>query len=183
MMIDHVQQFVIPAAYSLLPPTWASAKATAYLLAIGLHEGDGFTARKQYHGGPARSFWQWEYQTVKAVMVHPASKAAVDGLIDALCYRLPIATVARQAREIFEAMQHNDTLACGLSRCLLRTVPAPLVGPEDPGEAFTQYLAGWNPGAYRRGTNEERLTLRASFFHSYAEAWARVTAAQGGTTT
>lgn len=180
MMVDQVLAHTIPAAYALLPEKMRSTNATAMLLAIGLHEGDGFTARWQYHGGPAHSFWQWEYPTVKAIMLHSATSVAVDGLIDALCYRLLDATVARQARALHDAMTHNDTLACGLSRCLLWTLPVPLPGPTDASTAFHQYIQAWNPGAYRKGTDAKKIDLRARFSHCFAEAWARVNAMQGG---
>lgn len=176
MMVDHILTYTIPAAYSLLPEAMRSDKATAMLVGIGLHESDGFRARRQYRGGPAHGFLQFERQTVKALMLHPASQAAVDGLINALSYRLPKATVARQALEVFNAMSDNDTLTFGMGRSLLWTVPMPLVGAEEPGEAFRQYLAGWQPGAYKRGTEDEKVKIRGRFFHSYAEAWGRLKA-------
>jgi len=175
-MIDHIHRFTVPAAYALLPPAMASDRATAMLLAIGLHEGDGFTARKQYHGGPAHSFWQLEPVAVREVLEHARTKAAADSVVDALCYRVPKATIARQTLELWEAMTHNDTLAYCLARLNLWTFPPALAGPDNPDLAWRQYLAIWKPGAYTRGTEEQRQQLRTAWNHHYAEAWSRVQA-------
>lgn len=181
-MIDHILRFTIPAAYSLLPDGMRSDKATAMLLAVGLQESDGFTARRQYNRGPAHGFWQFERAGgVKGALTHPASKDAADAVIDALRYRLPKATPARQALEVFEAITHNDTLACCLARLLLWTLPVPLPGRDDVSTAWHQYVEAWRPGAVTRGTDAQRTTLRATWNHHYAEAWGRVQAASAST--
>ena len=177
MMVDHVLTFTVPAAYSLLPPAMRSDKATAMLLAVGLHESDGFSARRQYNRGPAHGFWQFERTGTRGVLEHPRSEAAAAEVIAALRYQLPTATPARQALEVFEAVTHNDTLACCLARLLLWTLPVPLPAEDDPSAAWAQYVQGWKPGAVTKGTDEDRIRLRAHFYHCYAEAWGRVNAA------
>lgn len=177
-MIDHIQQFVIPAAYSLLPETMRSDKATAMLLAIGLHESDGFSARRQYHNGPARGFWQFEQGGgVKGVLRHPETQTHADAVIDALRYRVPHATLARQSLEIYDAITHNDTLACCFARLLLWTLPAALPTQLETAAAWQQYLQAWQPGAFKRGTEDERRRLQSTWGHCFREAWLRVAAA------
>jgi hypothetical protein len=177
MMIDHLLRFTLPAAYSLLPEAMRSDRATAMLLAIGLHESDGFRARRQYNRGPAHGFWQFERVGTRGVLEHPRTQAAAAAVIDALCYRLPKATPARQALEVFDAITHNDTLACCLARLLLWTIPHPLPTATEPYIAFQQYLDAWRPGAFARGSEDQRAQLRAIWTHHYAEAWGRVQAA------
>lgn len=180
MMVDHLLTYTLPAAYSLLPAAMRSDSATAFITAIGLQE-SGFTHRKQI-SGPAHSWFMFERIGVRDVLEHPRTTAAAEALIDALCYSLPKATVARQALIVYEAIMHNDTLACGFARLNLWKLLKPLPGPADVDEAFGQYLRLWRPGAFTRGTDEQKIALRARFGHSYAEAWMRVTASLGGTT-
>lgn len=177
-MIEHIHRFTVPAAYALLPPQMHSDHATAMLLAIGLQE-SVFTARRQ-HPGPARGFWQFELKgALRGVLEHQATKAYAAVVIDALHYRVPKgAAPARQALELYEAITHNDTLACCLARLLLWTLPKPLPNPDDTDGAFRQYIEAWQPGAYEHGTEGERIRIRSVWRHNYAEAWTRVYAAQ-----
>lgn len=177
MMVDHVLTYTMPAAYSLLPVAMRSDKATALLIAIGLHE-SGFTARRQLRG-PAHGFWMCERGGgVKGVLTHPRTATPALAVFDALQYsRRPTDTIARVGSEVFEAITHNDVFACCVARLLLWTLPAPLPAPDDPADAFAQYLEAWRPGAYTRGTEAQRIEIRARFVQHYADAWARVTAA------
>lgn len=166
-MIDHIQRFTIPAAYSLLPEAMQSDKATALLLAIGLQESDGFSARRQYQRGAGHGFWQFELRGVRGVLLHERSREVANDVVDALRYRLTTRhTDARQAVEVYDAVTHNDTLACCWARLLLWTLPMPLPGPGDADLAWGQYLAAWRPGKPHPETWD----------HYYAEAWQRVTA-------
>lgn len=174
-MIDHIHRFTIPAAYSLVPESMRSGNATAMLLAIGLQESQ-FQERKQING-PARSFWQFELIAVKEVMRHPRTKRYAEAVIDALCYRLTFHSPTQQASAIHLAMEDNDPLACAFARLKLWTLEMPLPGPEDLSTAFHQYLSVWRPGAFSRGTDDQRTTLRATWNHHYAEAWQRISAA------
>ena len=175
MMVDHLLTYTIPAAYSLLPAKLRSDQATAMLVAIGLHE-SGFTHRKQV-GGPARGWWQFERIGTRDVLEHARSKDIAETVLDALCYAMPKATIARLAMDLADPLTHNDTLACCFARLKLWTLPKPLPPREEYGQmAFEQYIQLWKPGAYVKGSQETRQQLRAAFGHSYAEAWARVTA-------
>lgn len=174
MMVDHLLTYTIPAAYSLLPAPMRSDTATAMLLAIGLHE-SAFMHRKQVNG-PARGWWQFERVGTRDVLEHPRTKDLAITVMDALCYHWPKATIPRQAMELVEPMTHNDTLACCFARLKLWTLPMPLPDEHDAATAWLQYVKVWKPGAVTKGTDEDRIRLRAAFSHSYAEAWARVTA-------
>lgn len=181
MMVDHLLTYTVPAAYSLLPEAMRSDQATAMLVAIGLHE-SGFTARRQLRG-PAHGFWMFERGGgVKGALTHARSTTPALAVYDALQYhRRPTDTIARIGSEVFEALTHNDVLACCLARLLLWTLPAALPASDDPAGAFGQYLEAWRPGAYTRGTEAQRTKIRARFVQHYADAWARVTARSSGT--
>jgi hypothetical protein len=165
-MIDHIHRFTIPATYALLPPAMASDKATGLLLAIGLQE-SAFLHRRQFKG-PARGFWQFELNGVKGVLRHPRTTVLADTVIDALRYTEEGRGPAQTAAALHIAMAYDSTLACGLARLLLWTLPRPLPGPQDVDEAWQQYVSCWKPGRPER----------AQWDHHYAEAWARVVAAR-----
>lgn len=139
-MIEHILAFTLPAAFALLPAEMRSAEAMAMLIAIGLQESDGFTARRQYAGGPARGFWQFELTGVIGVLKHPATVDELARVVRLLRYRQ--ATPA----ELLEALEHNDTLAACFARCLLWTLPGGLPGPNEAPAAWRQYIDAWRPG-------------------------------------
>jgi hypothetical protein len=150
ILTRHVLRFIIPAAYDLLPPRSRSLKASALLLAIGLQE-SGFAHRRQLPRppsttpGPARSLWQYEPGTKAAIALmlkHPRVGPIVSDLATRLGYEADRLT-------LYYASEHNDVLACGLARCNLLTLPAPLPGPTDQALGWGQYLAAWNPGRPR----------------------------------
>jgi hypothetical protein len=136
----YVLGHVIPAALALLPPRLDSFEARVLLLAIGMQE-SRFEAR-HHIGGPARSFWQFEAGGVRGVLEHhPAARARCS---------TRRSTAAVRADECFDAIQHNDVLACVFARLLLWTHPAPI--PEDERNAWAYYLATWRPGKPRPET-------------------------------
>ena len=61
-------------------------------------------------------------------------------------------------------------LAAGLARLLLWTDPARLPGAADVEAAWQIYLRQWRPGAYDRGTPEQRADLRAKWGRNWAAA-------------
>lgn len=139
-MIAYVRQFVVPAAYSLLPPPMASESATAMLLAIGWQE-SRFAHRRQVNG-PAHGLWQFEQGGgVRGVLGHPRSSGIARDVLTRLRY--PGEPTLWGA---YDAIRHNDVLACAFARLLLWTVPGPLPSRTDPDDGWRQYIAGWNPG-------------------------------------
>lgn len=140
-MITFVHRFIVPAAYSLLPPEMASDKATAMLLATGLQESK-FEHRRQING-PAKSFHQFEMGGgVKGISTHRATKDHLEQCLEALRYHHPLSNW----NATHAAMEHNDVLACICARLLLWTLPAALPDAHHPEIGWQQYIEAWRPG-------------------------------------
>lgn len=116
-----------------------SAPARRLLLAIARQE-SGWTSRRQAGGGPARGAWQFERGGVVGVLTHPASATLAHRRREA-CGVLPVAP------DVWAALEHDDVLAAGIARLLLRTDPQAL--PVDKGEGWRCYLRLWRPGKPR----------------------------------
>lgn len=131
---EFVRAEIMPAAFALLPARLDSRAARVMVLAIGLQE-SRFEHRRQVRG-PARGFWQFEHGGgVRGVLRHAASRPLL----------LPIlATLQYESDECFEAIVHNDVLACVFARLLLWTHPKPL--PADADAAWRYYIDTWRPG-------------------------------------
>lgn len=156
-MIEIIAAHVIPAAYSVLPPTMASPQATALLLAIGLQE-SRFTARHQQEG-PAKSWWMFEAAGVRGVLTHDRSAGPIRTALVRLGYREPFESAPLQL-----ALEHNDILAACFARCLLWTSPAPLPEPEHDAAGWAIYTALWRPGRPHPNT----------WATNYSGGWGRV---------
>jgi len=147
-MFDHAVRFVIPAAYSLLPPKMNSPEATAMLLAIGLQESE-FVARKQRGGGPARGFWQFERGGgVKGVCQHRDTRDLLAEALTVMRYGHIIGNLP----ELHYAIEDNDVVACVFARLLLFTLPWPLPTRGEHDKAWLQYTEAWRPGKPHRDT-------------------------------
>lgn len=152
----------ISPALSLLPERMDSREARLMLLAICLHESGGLRFRRQvaYYRdgvpvhGPARGFPNFERIGVAGVLEHRASKGPARAFVKALVYPF-------DAGVLHHACEHNDVLSLGLARLNLWTLPRALPQWGDPKEAFGQYIAVWRPGAYTKGSANERGKLRA----------------------
>lgn len=154
-MIEHVQMFVIPAAFALLPATMRSPEANAMLLAIGLQE-SRFAHRRQIKG-PARGFWQFEAGGVRGVLEHQATRAPIADVFAALRYPVP----DDHGLALF-TLEDNDTLAAAFARCLLYTLPDAMPGEHAASAGWDTYVAAWRPGKPHRATWD----------NCYAQAWA-----------
>lgn len=136
MNLQHLQDFAIAPALSLLPPQMDSREARVMLVAISLQECDA-NKRKQIRG-PARGYWQFESGGgVHGVMTHHATKAHARALCDALDIRW-------QRPDVFEAIRYQDVLAAGFARLLLWSLPMPL--PTKQADGWAQYIEAWRPG-------------------------------------
>lgn len=154
--LEYIHKHVIPVAYSLLPEKMRQPEAKAMLLAIGLQE-SRFQYRKQIRG-PARGFWQFEeHGGVRGVLNHAQTKPIISGVLEQLQYSLLVDTS-------YEAIAHNDVLACCYARLLLYTHPQPLPGPAECEKAWAYYTATWRPGKPHRHTWDE----------FYRQAWAEL---------
>lgn len=151
---EYVGSVVYPGAMLLLPGRMDTPQAKALVLAIGFQE-SGYAHRKQV-GGPARGFWQFEEGGgLLGVLSHHASKALAEEAMRALVVR---------PWECFDAIVHNDVLACAFARLLLWTHPPALPNRDQVDLAWNYYRATWRPGKPHPETWEG----------NYARAWAMV---------
>lgn len=155
--IDYVRQYVLPAAYALLPPSMRSDEATAALLTIGLQE-SGFRARVQIPVAHAHGFWQFERNGGCAeVLTHPACKGHLASVLAVLQYppltTSVIRTPSQATATLHDAIIDNDVLAAVCARLLLRTLPEALPPlTSDPDVGWQQYIRAWKPGRPHRST-------------------------------
>lgn len=150
-MITMVHRFIVPAAYSLLPPSMSSDRATAMLLSIGLQESQ-FKHRRQLWNGPAKSFWQFEMGGgVKGISTHVDTKDHVEQCLEALRYTHKLSDY----RATHAAIENNDVLACVCARLLLWTLPDKLPEKGEHDKSWQQYMDGWRPGKPHRDTWSE----------------------------
>ena len=139
--MDFVLNYILPAAYSLLPESMHSPRSTAMLLAIGLQE-SGFRHRRQVGGGPARGYWQFEpgpSAAVHGVLRHDASRPHIGPVLSQFGYEPTVTSC-------YAAIEHNDILAACFARLLLFTLPDALPDKGEAGKGWDQYLAAWRPG-------------------------------------
>lgn len=160
--------FLFPATLALFPARYNTAPARAMMLTTGDQESD-FTHREQLVGARqwwnstsliAASFWMFELSAVTRVLNHYTVGALAKHVCEILGYP-PIPEV------VHRAMVHNDILAVAFARLLIYTYPGPLPGPDQPTEAWNQYIACWRPGKPRPERWNER----------YSRAWDIVRAA------
>lgn len=121
----------------LWPAPWRGELARRYLIAIALQE-SGLMARRQRPGGPARSYWQIEPQTVGLLLSHQRLGPILLDIAGALDI------------EDHYALEYADAWSATLARALLRALPDPL--SEDPATAWEHYLRAWRPGRPRPET-------------------------------
>lgn len=151
---DYVAEIVYPGAMTFLPGRMDTPEAKALVLAIGFQE-SGFAHRRQV-GGPARGFWQFEEGGgVNGVLGHRLTKPLLEQI-------LPLLVV--KPWECFDAIAHNDVLACILARLLLWTHPPTLPTRGDVMQSWAYYRATWRPGKPQPATWET----------NYARAWEMV---------
>lgn len=149
---------VIPAALWMLPEKMDTPEARAELLSIGLQE-SRFTHRQQIRG-PAKSFFQFEPTGVRGVLTHHASKQYIEAVLDELQYDHNVATS-------YDAIKHNDILACVYARLLLWTSPRALPKQTEVEDGWEIYLSCWRPGKPHHETWEQ----------FYLQSWEIVTEA------
>ncbi|WP_043518869.1 hypothetical protein [Achromobacter arsenitoxydans] len=174
MDLKTIIQTAISPALALLPAKMDSAAGRIQLLTTGLQE-SLFLHRRQLVGkpprpiGPAKSFWQGEQGggLVHGVRVHPATRD-----LAARLYRAR--GVPADDAAIWDAIEFDDVLAGGLARLLLWSDPRPLPVRGDEEGAWALYIRTWRPGAYARGTPDERADLRAKWAVNYAAAMKEV---------
>lgn len=149
-MEELVCNFVIPAAYELLPSEMNSEAATAMMLAIGFQE-SRFRYRQQIMG-PARGFWQFEAAGgCLGILTHEASATHLNKMLRDLQY-----ADNPHHSALHGWITNNDILAAGCARLLLWTDPKELPAASDgPEVAWNYYLRNWRPGKPHRETWDE----------------------------
>ncbi|HWK54917.1 MAG TPA: hypothetical protein VNR18_11140 [Hyphomicrobiales bacterium] len=170
MDLKTVTLTAIDPALTLLQAKMDTPEARIMLLAIGLQE-SRFEHRRQLVGnpprpnGPAKSFWQAEEGggMVRGVRQHAATSGAAARLYQAR-------DVPARDVDIWNAIEHDDVLAAGLARLLLWSDPMRLPAVRDEEGAWALYLRTWRPGAYARGTTDQRAELRAKWAKNYTSA-------------
>lgn len=133
---------VLKEAFDLLPPKMLSSSATVLILAIQLQE-DRALHRRQWPKGPARGAWQFEKSGgVRGVLRHEKTAEIASQVCEAR-------GVAATEQQVWEALEHDDALACCFARLLLWADGHKLPETGDQDEAWECYLRNWNPGKPR----------------------------------
>lgn len=133
---------ILPAL-DLLPTTMSTAPAQAQMLAIALQE-SALTERRQLHGGPARSLYQFELGGLAGVLRHPATQGHASRFVQALGY------ADATPPELLEIMVLDSVLASGMARLNLFWDVHPLpVRSNGPDAGWDYYLRVWRPGKPR----------------------------------
>ena len=165
-LCDVVEKAIKPA-FVMLPARMRSREAIVPLLVIGLQESE-FKHRRQMGNGPARGLWQFERGGgVVGVLRHRSTAA----LALEVCRARGVAAVAA---DVHAALEHDDVLAAAFARLLLWTDSKPLPALNDVEGACQLYLRAWGPGAYTRGTAEQKAALRKKWGIYYAQAMQEV---------
>jgi hypothetical protein len=145
MTPEFINQWIFPAAFSLLPPDYDTPAARRLMIAIGLQE-SRFKARRQMGQGPARSFWQFERIGVEGLLVKVDKAKTASRLADIATF-LGCRPVVD---DIHAAIEHNDILSAVCARLLLFTHADPIPTTQDA--AWAYYLKLWRPGKAKPDT-------------------------------
>jgi len=141
------------------------AAARPFLLAVAMQETGLLDRAQRVEGGgagPARGWWQFEMPTVRLLLEHRVSGERLRQLCAA-------AVVRPDAGAIWRAIEGHDLLALGVARLLLLTDPQPV--PVTEIEAWTCYAERlWRPGAWHRGSVQQRQQLRAKWSDNWRAA-------------
>lgn len=153
-MIPASVKGAINKALYLLPHQMHTPEARVMLYAIGLQE-SRFEHRRQLIKkggqllplGPAKSFWQGELTggMCSGIKRHEASRYWTYHLCQARGVKFT-------ARDIWNAIEHDDVLAAGCARLLLFTDPKKLPALGDEAGAWNLYMRTWRPGKPHRAT-------------------------------
>lgn len=176
-MIPSEVVIAVEKALDILPPPMDTAPARVSMLANCLQESLGIHRRQLVKVGgelrpigPAKGLWQFERGGGCAGVVrHEASRYWMRHLCQAR-------GVAFNATAIWNAIEFDDVLAAGAARLLLFTDPKKLPAVNDEAGAWHLYLRTWRPGAWDRGTTEQRRDLRSKWSRHHATAVAEVIA-------
>lgn len=142
-VLSWIDVSIVTPALRMLPPAMNTPPARAQLLAIGLQE-SRFLHRRQING-PARGFWQFEWNGCKAVLSHDGVAPSARAVCAAL-------DVRHEPGQVYAAIEHHDVLAAAFARLLLRASPKPLAPRDEPEKGWALYIDAWRPGKPHRQT-------------------------------
>ena len=174
-MIPAPVRGAVNKALYLLPHQMHTPEARVCMYAICGQESD-FQHRRQIIKkggqlvplGPAKGLFQFERGGgCKGVVEHQASRYWMHHVCQAR-------GVAFNPTAIWNAIETDDVLAAAAARLLLFTDPKRLPAVNDESGAWLLYLRTWRPGAWSRGTPEQRRELRAKWAQYHAMARAEV---------
>lgn len=135
----RVRDQVWPKVIALLPARMNTKEAMAFVFAVGFQE-TRFETRKQYNGGPARSYLQFEEGGgVHGVLNHWAS----DRLATEVCRERGVKPIAH---DVWKAMETDDILGFAFGRLLLYTSPHKVPLEDQRAGAWAMYATElWRP--------------------------------------
>lgn len=176
--MDRLKRVITEAiepALALLPSHMDTPAARVLLLTYGLQESKLIHRDQLEAGGkntvigPALGLWQFERAGgTLGVLRHRQSSVQAGQLCKAR-------GVDPDSNSVWRRLATDDVLAAGFARLLIWTDPIALPVSHDEDGAWRLYLRAWRPGAYDRGTAEERQELRAKFALNHAVALAFIT--------
>lgn len=151
MTLSEFDKVSVTPGLALLPATWDSLEARAFMFATALQESELAHRYQIVQGrpgakGPARSFYQFELGTreskggVWGIFLHKASRAHLQTVCAAR-------GVPFDPTSIWLAIEHDDVLASACARLLMRTdaQALPKLGDEDGAWKMYRYRL-WRPG-------------------------------------
>lgn len=136
-MIEHVLEYVIPAAHAVLPLAMRTAQASRLLMAVGLQSSE-FRERRVAARTLRRGFWLLEPEHVAGILKFTKGREPLVAAAHLLGY--PVAMMERL--ELAAALEHNDTLGYVVARCLL---PPHLEALDGEAAAWRTYELLWMP--------------------------------------
>jgi hypothetical protein len=159
----------------LLPWQMNTQDAWALLLTFGMQE-SLLQHRRQLirragrlvPEGPAKGLWQFERGGgCKGIVEHHTSRYWTHHICK-------VRGVQFNATGLWNGLETDDVLAAAAARLLIFTDPHRLPVASDERGAWNLYIRVWRPGAWTRGTPEERAELRSKFQRYHAQALAFV---------
>lgn len=156
-----IQSDVLDPVLAWMGGNFDSPEALVALTTFSLQE-DPKGFRKQMPSGPARSWWQIEPQTAAVVWRHPAI----------VPYLRRLGMPETPSRDVIvEILRWSEWTAVVIARGILWMDPKPLPKVEDADSLFHLYVdRTWRPGAWHKGTPEQRAELTNRFMENHEAA-------------
>lgn len=141
-LIDQINHGPLTQAFRHLPSAMDSLRARGQILKTGLQESR--LIHRHQIGGPAHGLFQFELGGgVRGVMRHESTSYHARRLAGAL-------SVTQTEQGVFNALEFNDVLACGMARLNYWWHPKGLPAIDDEEGSWQYYLFCWRPGAVKR---------------------------------